>query len=114
LAKSRHSADSERCWLVGPGRLLWADQDLRTTRGHDTGKQNFLVVGPWNHGGWSRGDGSKLGRIDFGSPTAAYYRRNILAPFFAYYLKGQGSPERPEALTFRTGANEWVQHSEWP
>src|SRR5215510_445116 len=48
---------------------------------HDTAKQNFLVVGPWNHGGWSRGDGSKLGRINFGSPTAAYYRKNILAPF---------------------------------
>src|SRR6185369_12259489 len=30
---------------------------------HDTAKQNFLVVGPWNHGGWSRGDGQKLGRI---------------------------------------------------
>jgi len=81
---------------------------------HDTAKQNFLVIGPWNHGGWSRGDGSKLGRIDFGSPTAAYYRKNILAPFFAYYLKGQAPGERPEALTFRTGANEWVQHSEWP
>ena len=81
---------------------------------HDTAKQNFLVVGPWNHGGWSRGDGNKLGRIDFGSPTAAYYRKNILAPFFAYYLKGQGSAERPEALTFRTGRNEWVRHSEWP
>ena len=21
---------------------------------HDTARQNFLVVGPWNHGGWSR------------------------------------------------------------
>jgi len=31
---------------------------------HDTAKQNFLVVGPWNHGGWSRGEGRKLGRID--------------------------------------------------
>src|SRR6476620_5743820 len=81
---------------------------------HDTAKQNFLVVGPWNHGGWSRSDGAKLGRIDFGSPTAAYYRKNILAPFFAYYLKGQGTAERAEALTFRTGVNEWVQHSEWP
>jgi uncharacterized protein len=81
---------------------------------HDTSKQNFLVIGPWNHGGWSRGDGSKLGRIDFGSPTAAYYRKNILAPFFAYYLKGQATGERPEAVTFRTGANEWVQHTEWP
>ena len=81
---------------------------------HDASKQNFLVVGPWNHGGWSRGDGSKLGRIDFGSPTAAYYRQNILAPFFAYYLKGQGTSERAEAVTFRTGENRWVNHDEWP
>jgi len=81
---------------------------------HDTSKQNFLVVGPWNHGGWSRGEGRKLGRIDFGSATAAHYRRNILAPFLAYHLKGKGSPERPEALTFRTGANEWVEHDAWP
>ena len=81
---------------------------------HDTAKQNFLVIGPWNHGGWSRGDGNKLGRIDFGSPTAAYYRKNILAPFFAYYLKGQGTGQRPEATSFRTGENKWVEHNEWP
>jgi putative CocE/NonD family hydrolase len=81
---------------------------------HDSKKQNFLVVGPWNHGGWSRGDGTKLGPVDFGSPTAAYYRKNILAPFFAYYLKGQGAANRAEAVTFRTGSNKWVEHSEWP
>ena len=81
---------------------------------HDSSHQNFLVVGPWNHGGWSRGEGNKLGRIDFGSPTAAYYRRNILAPFFAYYLKGKGNGERAEATTFRTGTNEWVSHEVWP
>lgn len=81
---------------------------------HDKSGQNFLVVGPWNHGGWSRGEGRKLGRIDFGSATAEHYRRNILVPFFAHYLKGKGSPERPEAQTFRTGANEWVAHDAWP
>ncbi|HKP38189.1 MAG TPA: CocE/NonD family hydrolase, partial [Pyrinomonadaceae bacterium] len=81
---------------------------------HDTAKQNFLVIGPWNHGGWSRGEGNKLGRIEFGSPTAAHYRKNILAPFFAYYLKGQGAGPRSEAVTFRTGENKWIEHSEWP
>jgi putative CocE/NonD family hydrolase len=81
---------------------------------HDTNRQNFLVVGPWNHGGWSRSDGRKLGRIEFGSPTAEYYRRDVMAPFLAHYLKGKGSGERPEALTFRTGVNEWVKHDAWP
>jgi putative CocE/NonD family hydrolase len=81
---------------------------------HDSANKNFLVVGPWNHGGWSRGDGRKLGRIDFGSATAAYYRREVLARFLAYHLKGKGSLDLPEAFTFRTGANEWVRHDEWP
>ena len=81
---------------------------------HDTKKQNFLVVGPWNHGGWSRSDGAKLGPVDFGSPTAVYYRKNILAPFFAYYLKDKGAANRSEAVTFRTGSNQWVEHDEWP
>ena len=89
-------------------------RSMNYSSGHDTSNQNFLVIGPWNHGGWSRGEGNKLGRIDFGSPTAAYYRRNILAPFFAYYLKGKRSADRPEAVTFRTGVNEWVKHNEWP
>jgi hypothetical protein len=81
---------------------------------HDTKNQNFLVVGPWNHGGWSRSDGRKLGRIEFGSATAEHYRRNIMVPFLAFYLKAKGDSQRPEALTFRTGANEWVEHDVWP
>jgi putative CocE/NonD family hydrolase len=81
---------------------------------HDSGNMNFLVVGPWNHGGWSRSDGQKLGPIDFGSKTSEYYRKNVLARFLAYHLKGKGTLDLPEALTFRTGANEWVRHDAWP
>ncbi|HTH36854.1 MAG TPA: CocE/NonD family hydrolase [Pyrinomonadaceae bacterium] len=80
---------------------------------HDTAKQNFLVVGPWNHGGWS-GEGRKLGRIDFGSATGQQYRQNIMAKFLAHYLKGKADPGLSEATTFRTGANEWVNHDAWP
>lgn len=81
---------------------------------HDTNNQNFLVIGPWNHGGWSRADGSKLGPIDFGSNTSAYFRDEIRAPFLRHYLKGGPAPDLPEALTFRTGRNEWVRHDAWP
>jgi putative CocE/NonD family hydrolase len=35
-------------------------------------------------------------------------------PFLVHYLKGKGSHELPEALTFRTGANEWIRHDAWP
>jgi len=81
---------------------------------HDTAHQNFLVIGPWNHGGWSRSDGQKLGPVDFGSKTSEYYRRNVLARFLGYHLKGKADPALPEAFTFRTGKNEWTRHDEWP
>ncbi len=80
---------------------------------HDTDHKNFLVVGPWNHGGFSRGDGDKLDRIKFGSATADYFRKNVRAPFLAHYLKDKPDPNLPEALTFRTGDNEWVRHDSW-
>lgn len=80
---------------------------------HDAENKNFLVVGPWNHGGWGR-EGRKLGQIDFGSATGEYYRKNVQVPFFAHYLKGKGNHALPEALIFRTGRNSWVRHDMWP
>jgi putative CocE/NonD family hydrolase len=81
---------------------------------HDDKNLNFLVVGPWNHGGWYRGDGSGLGNIKFGSPTGRHFRENIQAPWFAYYLKDKGKPPDFEALTFETGANAWRTWEDWP
>jgi putative CocE/NonD family hydrolase len=81
---------------------------------HDTNHLNYLVVGPWNHGGWSSGDGNRLGNIQFGSPTARHYRQKIQVPWFAYHLKGKGKLDFPEAQTFRTGANEWQSYDRWP
>ena len=81
---------------------------------HDTKNLNFLVVGPWNHGGWSGPSGQKLGNLDFGSATSPEYRRSIQAPFFGYWLKGIGTLNLPEATTFETGSNTWEQRSSWP
>ena len=81
---------------------------------HDTEHKNFLVVGPWNHGGWSRSDGRKLGPVDFGSETSVYYRKEVMAKFLAHYLKDKPDPNLPEALTFRTGDNQWVRNDAWP
>ncbi|MGD9902547.1 MAG: CocE/NonD family hydrolase [Vicinamibacterales bacterium] len=99
----------------------WWDQEdfygpldiYRTLERHDTAGHNYLVVGPWNHGGWTR-DGSALGPIAFGSDTAAYFRDQVQAPFFAYYLKDKGSWDFPEALTFESGSNQWREWAQWP
>ena len=80
----------------------------------DTSHLNYLVVGPWNHGGWNRLTGDKLGAIDFGSPASQYYRANILRPWFAYYLKDKGKLNQPEAVTFETGSNRWTSFDAWP
>ncbi|MBX9604082.1 MAG: CocE/NonD family hydrolase [Bryobacteraceae bacterium] len=81
---------------------------------HDRDNRNFLVVGPWNHGGWMGQDGASLGPIQFGSNTSQYFRQQIMAPWFAYWLKDKGKLDLPEALTFRAGANVWRRHTAWP
>ncbi len=81
---------------------------------HDTAGLNYLVVGPWNHGGWAHGDGRTLGDIDFGGATSVYFREHVEAPWFAYWLKDQGTLDEPEALTFETGTNSWRRWDAWP
>ena len=81
---------------------------------HDTKGRNFLVVGPWNHGGWNRQPGDRLGAIPFDSSTAKHFRAEVQAPWFAYFLKDQGKLDLPEALTFETGSNRWRRWDAWP
>ena len=82
---------------------------------HDTEHKNFLVVGPWYHGGWGfEAEGNKLGAVDFGSPTAAYFRSEVMAPFFAYYLKDRGTGKFPKVRTFEAGTNKWREFDSWP
>jgi putative CocE/NonD family hydrolase len=80
----------------------------------DSKHLNYLVAGPWNHGGWGGGPGKSLGEIPFGSDTSLYFRQNIEAPWFAYWLKDKGSLPLKEAMLFQTGSNNWVQFDSWP
>jgi putative CocE/NonD family hydrolase len=75
---------------------------------------NQLVMGPWRHGGWSRGAGSSLGDITFGQDTAPFYQEQIELPFFKFHLKGGDAPKLPEAYVFETGRNQWRTFDTWP
>jgi putative CocE/NonD family hydrolase len=76
---------------------------------------NYLVVGPWHHGGWVIDDlGNRIHRIDFGSNTARYFREKIQAPWFAHWLKDEGKLDWPEVQAFLTGANVWEAFESWP
>lgn len=72
------------------------------------GTYNVLVVGPWDHGGWSRADGDWLGTANFTEKSGDHYRRNIEIPFFNYHLKGAGNIDAiKEVNVFDTGSDEW-------
>ncbi len=100
----------------------WWDQEdfygavkaYETWEKKDEGHKNFLVAGPWNHGGWAGGPGNKLGRISFDSSTGITFRKDIQARWFAYYLKGKGEGNFAEAITFQTGSNTWKTYDSWP
>jgi uncharacterized protein len=100
----------------------WWDQEdfygplkiYETLEKKDDRGESVLVVGPWNHGGWSGGEGDRLGRIEFGSSTSRHYREQIEAPFFACHLKERCGERLAEANTFQTGSNEWRRYDAWP
>jgi uncharacterized protein len=101
---------------------LWDQEDIygapavyRAIEPKDTGNDKvFLVLGPWHHGQEIR-EGSALGAIKFGGDTAAYFRREILAPFLAHFLK-DGEPRMDVAPVnaFETGTNAWRRLKSWP
>jgi len=75
---------------------------------------NMLVMGPWFHGGWERGEGQFFGDQDFGAKTSVWFRENVELPFFKYYLKDEGEMALPKATVFISGSNEWHKFNEWP
>jgi len=90
---------------------------LQTYRSIEAGNSeifNVLVMGPWSHGGWARGDGNRLGDVEFGTDTSVFYRESIELPFFRHFLKETGELDLPEAYLFETGRNQWRRFSHWP
>jgi uncharacterized protein len=81
---------------------------------NDPDHLNYIVSGPWNHGGWMGAHGDHLGPVEFGSDTAKYFRAHILAPWFRYWLHHQGKLAEAEAQMFETGTNQWKSYDAWP
>jgi len=110
--------------FYGPFRMY------RALKEKSPANKTTLVVGPWLHGGWARGDGDTLGHINFASKTAERFRTEIELPFFNFYLKDKGPGSAalkgppytdraghfnlPEAVVFETGGNRWHDYEQWP
>ena len=89
-------------------------ETYRSTERQNTGITNILVMGPWAHGGWGRGDGDKLGQINFRAKTSEFYREKIELPFFRHFLKGDTNFNATEAHMFETGTHRWRRFDGWP
>jgi len=99
--------DQEDPW--GPWQIF------RHAEEHDPDRTNFMVAGPWYHGEWQSPKGDSIGLIPFGGhETAREFRETIEAPFFRYYLHGEGEKPQWQASTFQSGSNTWRTYPVWP
>jgi putative CocE/NonD family hydrolase len=74
----------------------------------------YLAIGPWNHGQEIE-EGSSLGPLRFGQDTSLWFRRHVLAPFLAHYLKDEAPAMDVAPVTaFQSGTNEWLRLKSWP
>jgi putative CocE/NonD family hydrolase len=101
---------------------LWDQEDIygataayAAMESKDTANdKNFLVIGPWNHGG-SNGNGSSLGVLQFDGDPSGWFRRAVLQPFLDQHLKDNApKADTPPVLAYETGTNVWRRYQEWP
>ncbi len=101
---------------------LWDQEDiygalatyLATKPKDTTGEMDYLVLGPWSHGGALR-DGSELGEIKFDGDTGYKFRHDILLPWLNQRLKdGAPKADTPPVLAYETGVDKWRAYNAWP
>ncbi|MCU0338481.1 MAG: CocE/NonD family hydrolase [Spirosomaceae bacterium] len=76
--------------------------------------KNQLVMGPWTHGAWARGEWTEFGPHNFGSNTSKYFQEELEMKFFNHYLKDKGTWNAAEATMFDTGTHQWKTFETWP
>jgi len=93
----------------------WGPWQIFRHAGENGSANDYMVAGPWYHGGWSRElKGDRIGMIPLGQETSRQFRDDIQAPFFRYYLHGTGPKPAWQAKSFQTGSNSWHSYASWP
>jgi uncharacterized protein len=86
----------------------------RTLRRDSPTTTHHLVMGPWTHGSWARGDGRVVGNLDFAQDASAWYREHVEFPFFMRHLKEKTTATVAPVTMFETGTNRWRSFEVWP
>jgi hypothetical protein len=101
---------------------LWDQEDIygapavyKAIKPLDTSNDKvFMVLGPWHHGQEIE-PADSLGALRFGSDTGTWFRKNVLAPFLAHYLKDDAPAMDVAPVTvYETGKDEWQRLPAWP
>ncbi|MFM8987672.1 MAG: CocE/NonD family hydrolase [Holophagaceae bacterium] len=87
---------------------------FKTINKQSPSTNNRLVMGPWTHGQWARGDGSRVGSAVFDANTSLFFQKEIELPFFNHFLKNKGAMNLAKATVFETGSNQWRFFDAWP
>ena len=100
--------ESECGWILGPGRSVGAVADLPSRGGARSGPYQLDGGGAVV----SRRMADAGGRQHRADPVrrprdSARVPQNIEAPFFRYYLHGEGAKPEWQATMFQTGSNTW-------
>jgi putative CocE/NonD family hydrolase len=90
----------------------------RVSRARD---RQHLVVGPWNHHGAADGGHAyeteqpinPLGDLLL-PPHAFFTGRELVRVFFDHHLKNQGRFDLPQARLYLSGADRWIDSSDFP
>ena len=111
----RRRPDAERGRVVGSGGFLRPTPDLRGARRSTTrDSRNYLVVGPWNHGGWADGEATSWATSRSGVPPGSTSATRSRPPGSPTGSRTRATANFAEALTFEAGSNQWRSWDRWP
>jgi putative CocE/NonD family hydrolase len=104
-------------WLQG----LWDQEDIygaihswEALKAKGMAATNHLAMGPWYHS-QVNGRGDALGPLKWSGDTAAYFRREVLVPFFDGYLRDKPPAEpTPHVIIYNPGEDHWERFADWP
>jgi putative CocE/NonD family hydrolase len=88
----------------------------KTIKARDSAANVTLVMGPFRHNGWEARNvvHTVHGDIYVGDSLATKFQRDVEAPYYRAYLKGNGKTDLPAVLLFDTGRKQWRTFQSWP
>ncbi|WP_419810086.1 CocE/NonD family hydrolase [Sphingomonas sp.] len=112
-----HPSSVPTMWLQG----LWDQEDIygavhswEALKAKGMAATNHLAMGPWYHS-QVNGRGDVLGPLKWSGDTAAWFRREVLAPFFDTYLRDRKSAQpTPHVILYNPAEDRWDKFADWP